>query len=63
MDEQFIINYLGINATSIYHQTFAKAIHALVCLLQSLQSLGSVLNAGSIQCSMTDVVRSTLVLC
>lgn len=62
MDEQFIINYLGINATSIYHETFAKAVHALVCLLQSLQSLGSLLNAGPIQYSMTDVVRS-LVLC
>lgn len=61
MDE-FIINYLGINATSIYHQTFAKAIHALVCLLQSLQSLGLLLNAGPIQHSMTGVVRS-LALC
>jgi len=38
MDEQFIINYVGINATSIYHWIFAKAVHRLLCLSLSLWS-------------------------
>lgn len=54
MDEQFIINDLGMNATSIYHQVCVKAAHALEMPFTVFS--GSLLNAGPVHSSMTNKV-------
>lgn len=54
MDGQFVINDLGMNATSIYHQVRAKAVHAPVMPFTVLS--GSSANAGPVHSAMTDKV-------